>query len=215
MASQNWRFHTMATTTAHPTTTPTTVRVEVERELSGPQWCARFPRSSSIADLRPSFQLPVNDFVWAMEQAGASVVINNTFRPLESCYLMHYAWLIHQQLIDSAKVPDKDGVLIRWEHPTKEASLKAAQAMCERYAILRLKTKPALDSRHSHGEAIDMSISWSGELDIKNKQGEKIKIASTPKNGMNPDLKEVGASYGVIKYFRGYDDVPHWSTDGH
>lgn len=205
---------TRATTNTQPTTTPTTVRVEVEREFSGAQWCPRFPRSRSIADLRPAFQLPLSDFKWALEQAGAVVEVTNTFRPIESCYLMHYAWLIYREEIDPAKVPAMKGVLIEWNHPTKKLSWSAARDMCKDYSILTLKTKPALDSHHSHGEAVDMIISWNGDLTIKDKNGADIEIVSTPRNGMNLDLKKVGASYGVIKYFDGYKDVPHWSTDG-
>lgn len=202
------------TATLTPNTDTTPVVVKVEKELSGRQWCSRFPRSKSVADLRPSFQLPVSDFIWALEQAGARVVITNTLRPPESCYLMHYAWRINQRQIDPSQVPPMDGVNIQWEHPTKEASLQAAHAMCEGYAILRLKVKPALDSRHSHGEAIDMIISWAGTLQIQDKGGRLVTISSMPKDGMNGDLKTVGASYGVMKYIKGYDDVPHWSRDG-
>ncbi|CAJ0818191.1 hypothetical protein LMG19087_03349 [Ralstonia wenshanensis] len=31
----------------------------------------------------------------------------------------------------------------------------------------------------------------------------------------NAKLKEVGRSYGVIKFVGGATDKPHWSTDGH
>jgi hypothetical protein len=42
-----------------------------------------------------------------------------------------------------------------------------------------------------------------------------VQIASLPRTGMNPDLKTVGASYGVIKFVGGASDMPHWSADGH
>ncbi|MFT0735958.1 hypothetical protein [Ralstonia wenshanensis] len=32
---------------------------------------------------------------------------------------------------------------------------------------------------------------------------------------VNAKLKEVGRSYGVIKFVGGATDKPHWSTDGH
>ena len=41
-----------------------------------------------------------------------------------------------------------------------------------------------------------------------------VEIASGPRDGMNPELAKVGASYGVIKFYGGAVDRPHWSTNG-
>ena len=71
--------------------------------------------------------------------------------------------------------------------------------------------QPALKSRHVEGNAIDMTISWTGKLGIKNKSGALTTISSTPRNGFNAELRRVGKSFGVTKH---PTDPPHWSTDG-
>jgi hypothetical protein len=82
----------MATQTIRltPHTDPTPAVVERERELSGAQWCARFPGSKDVSKLRPSFQLPVSDFISAIESAGGSVKVNAAYRPAERAYLMEW-----------------------------------------------------------------------------------------------------------------------------
>ncbi len=72
--------------------------------------------------------------------------------------------------------------------------------------------EPALTSRHTEGHAVDMSISWSGNLSITNASGATVVINTTPRTGMNAQLIQVGASYGVVKL---QSDPPHWSNDGH
>jgi hypothetical protein len=37
-------------------------------------------------------------------------------------------------------------------------------------------------------------------------------IASGPRDGSNPELIKVGATFGVMKLV---SDPPHWSDDGH
>ncbi len=77
-----------------------------------------------------------------------------------------------------------------------------------------LNVAPSLKSRHTEGNAIDMNISWMGDLKIKNKKGEDVLIKTFPKDGMNTELHTVGKSFGIIKYHGGSKDRPHWSTDG-
>jgi hypothetical protein len=57
-----------------------------------------------------------------------------------------------------------------------------------------------------------MTISWGGTLNIRDFNGKVHAIASGPRNGSNPDLIAVGATFGVIKLVT---DPPHWSDDGH
>jgi hypothetical protein len=38
---------------------------------------------------------------------------------------------------------------------------------------------------------------------------------TTPRTGMNLQLKAVGLTYGVKKFVNGNADRPHWSTTGH
>lgn len=71
---------------------------------------------------------------------------------------------------------------------------------------------PSRNSRHVEGKAVDMNISWSNSIAITTKSGSIEIIESLPRDGRNNHLKEIGASYGVI---RNSADYLHWSTDGH
>jgi len=59
-----------------------------------------------------------------------------------------------------------------------------------------------------------MNISWVGPLYISDAYGRKVVITTEPRTGMNSSLQEVGKTYGVIKFWKGAKDIPHWSTDG-
>lgn len=206
----------MATITAKatPITDTTPVVVDVARELSGSQWCGRYPRSRSIVTLKPEFQLAVSSFLFALEQAGASCEIANTFRPLEACYLMNHAWKIWKGQENPSSVPPMDGVGINWQHKTRDESIAAAYQMCVGYKILSLEDAPALESNHTKGLAIDVSISWTGPLTVKDGNNKIVKIETAPRNNMNQELWKLGASYGVKRYYRPEKDKPHWSVDG-
>jgi hypothetical protein len=179
------------------------------RELSGPAWVQRFKGSRSPDDLATSFQSGVKKFLEALDAAGANVTISATFRPPERAYLMHYAWEIAHGNINPRNVPALTGVDIEWVHPTLAASRAAAQAMVDAYDMAQVA---ALRSRHTQGKAIDMSIAWSGTLNIKNASDQTVAIATSPRTGGNSRLHAVGRTYGVIKLV---SDPPHWSSDGH
>jgi hypothetical protein len=85
----------------------------------------------------------------------------------------------------------------------------AAGAMVQAF---RLRYGPGRESRHVGGRAVDLAISWSGDLTIRRKDGKSVTITSLPRNGENLDLHRVGATYGVHKLVA---DPPHWSEDGH
>lgn len=182
---------------------------------SGPEWVEQFPTSSSVDDLKEPFRNNVRNFLAALAKAGARVVVTDTFRPPQRVYLMHWAFAIANGTANPAKVPPLDGVDIQWVHtdaagnPDGAATKAAAAAMVKAYGIV---FAPALGSRHTDGLAVDMTISWSGNLTIKNASGSPLSIAHPPANGMNPGLHAVGATYGVIKLV---SDPPHWSSDGH
>jgi hypothetical protein len=59
--------------------------------------------------------------------------------------------------------------------------------------------------------AIDMKITWTGNLRIRKADGQYLTIASSPRDGTNRDLVEVGKSY---KVFHLASDPPHWSESG-
>lgn len=185
------------------------------KELSGAQWVARFPDAGTTSTLSNDFRPGCEAFIAAMRAAGASVTISSTRRPAERAWLMHHSWRVHKKTLNPDNVPAKAGVNIDWVHRKADgtmdltASRRAATAMVNGYDIA---FQPAINSRHTQGLAIDMTISWTGKLNIKNKSGAVVTISSTPRNGANTELRKVGKTFGVTKH---PTDPPHWSTDGH
>jgi hypothetical protein len=187
---------------------------------SGSSWTNQFPTGSSTADLSSPFRANAESFISALRQAGATVSISATYRPLERAYMMHYSWLIEKKQINPANVPAKNGVDICWLHrnadgtPNIASSRTAATQMVTAFGLDRKSQyAPALESRHTARAAVDMNISWSGTLKIRDASGNLVKIATTPRTGAgNRELRAVGATYGVYKLPK---DPPHWSDNGH
>jgi hypothetical protein len=183
--------------------------------LSGPEWVPEFSTSKKIDDLTEPFRTNVKRFLVALKAANATVVVADTLRRPERAYLMHFSFAIAREDADPARVPPRAGVDIQWVHRTStggsdaRASKEAAARMVEGYGIV---FKPALNSRHTEGNAIDMSISWIGDLVIAKADGTSVTITSAPRDGNNASLQQVGSSYGVVKLVT---DPPHWSVDGH
>lgn len=186
------------------------------KTLSGASWVAKFPTSTSTADLVDPFKSNVSSFIAALQKAGATVSIGATLRPKQRAYLMHWSFRIAKQGYDPTKVPGMTGVDIEWVHRTPaghvdlKASRSAASEMVAGYGIVY---RPALSSRHTEGKAIDMTVTWSAaDLTIAPPKGTPVSIKSKPRDGGNPELHKVGKSFGVIKLV---SDPPHWSSDGH
>lgn len=183
--------------------------------LSGADWVDQFPNSSSVDDLKEPFRTSVKNFLAALNKAGATVSVAATYRPPERAYLMHCSFLIGRNGLDPSTVAAMSGVNIDWIHRDANgnmdplASRQAANQMVAGYGIVYL---PALTSRHTEGQAIDMDISWSGVLTIGQADGTTAAISSNPRTGANTSLQAVGAGYGVHKLAT---DPPHWSSDGH
>ena len=184
-------------------------------EPSGVAWVARFPTSRTTDSLESGFRPKCEAFLAALGAAGADVEISATFRPPERAYLMHWSFLIHTGEVHPADVPAMLGVDIAWVHlrangtADDAASRAAAAAMVDAYEIA---FRPSLASLHTVGKAIDMSIAWTGILQIKQRNAKTKAIASLPRSGLNHDLWTVGATYGVFKL---PSDKPHWSSTGH
>jgi hypothetical protein len=184
--------------------------------LSGSSWVTKYPNSSDTADLTEPFRANVKKFIAALQAAGATVSIDTTLRSKERAYLMHWAYRIAKEGDDPTKVTELAGVDIEWVHRDSKgntdlnASKLSAQQMVTAYGIV---FKPALTSRHTEGDAIDMTITWTTpELKIKDGSNTDVVIKTGAKNGSNPELHKVGKSYSVIKLV---SDPPHWSNDGH
>ena len=145
------------------------------KQLSGLPWVVKFPTSRSTDDLTEPFRSNCKKFVAAMQAAGANVTIAATLRPQQRAYLMHWSFRIAKELFDPELVPGMDGVDIGWVHRDTMGrvllaeSRDAAAMMVTGFVIV---FRPALTSRHSEGNAIDMGIFWTTpELKIKNAFG--------------------------------------------
>jgi len=193
---------------------PPTPSIPETVNLSGKSWVSEFPTSKSLDDLDNNFKDAMQKFINALTEAGANITINTTRRPKERAYLMHWSWKIVKENYDASNIPAEPGVNINWWHEDQETSKSAAQEMVDGYGINNLGVAPSLTSRHIEGKAIDMSISWSGDIKIKKNDGSEETITTSPNDGTNSKLIEVGASYGVIHFKDVEKDKPHWSTDG-
>jgi hypothetical protein len=199
--------------------------------FSGALWTVDsvYPTSDSIDSLEPQFRSNVKDFLAALTAAGASVEITATRRPRQRAYLMHYSWCIWSrwQSTSPAHVPPfmpragESTIEIQWLHktlagaPDLAASLAAAQEMVTGFEIGHLHVPPALNSNHIAGKALDMVISWDGDLSLKEKSGRSSAITYGAKDGTNPHVIAVGKSYGVYHYIDVMADQPHWSVNGY
>src|SRR5688572_11746872 len=121
--------------------------------LSGPSWCALYPTGRTTASLVQPFRSNVQRFITALERGHVRVSVNATLRPPERAYLMRVAWDIAHGSVDPRRAPTWAGVDVNWWHGDARASVAAAKAMVETYA---LAYKPSLNSRHIEGRAIDM-----------------------------------------------------------
>jgi hypothetical protein len=195
--------------------------------LSGRSWVDLFPTSTSLDDLDPTFKAKVRAFADALVAAGADIEITASRRPRERAYLMHYAWAIWKHREDPKSIPafkprgGEAAVDIQWLHTTATgapdigASRDAAAEMVAGYQMLKLGTPPALNSNHIAGKALDMVVTWDGDLAVDDKDGKVHTITSTPRDSTNADLIKVGKTYGVIHFVNVLKDRPHWSVDGH
>jgi len=194
--------------------------------LSGASWVRQFPTSTNINDLEPSFRTKVTEFTGALRAAGAKINVSVTYRPPQRAYLMHYCWCIWKRKVNPRSVPafvpqgSEQPVDIQWLHtlPTGEPDLPksyaAAYEMVAAYGMINLGVAPALKSNHTVRKAVDMTIRWTGSLDIKDKVGLVKKIASAPRDGTNAELIAVGSTYKVYHFHKVMSDKPHWSYNG-
>jgi hypothetical protein len=109
----------------------------------------------------------------------------------------------------ASAVPPEPGCTIIWDHGNEQQSRDAAREMRD---LFNIAYRPSLNSRHIEGKAIDMTISWSGDLVMRDAQGNLVNVPPPRSGDINARLRQVGAGYDVIKLL---SDKPHWSTDGH
>lgn len=180
--------------------------------LSGAAWWhanqAKFPNSNKLADLTPPFREKALAFATALQAAGASVSVSSTLRHPLRAYLMHWCWKISKRMVDPGAVPAKAGVDIIWDHGNLAASRRAAEEM---RSLFGMRFIASLNSNHIRGEAVDMTIGWSGTLRIRDAAGNSQNIGAPRSGANNSALHSVGRSYGVKKLV---GDDPHWSLRG-
>lgn len=144
--------------------------------------------------------------------------------------MMHYSALVANGKIKPWEVPDSIHIRgessharIEWTHTDsngrvdEKASRQGAKEMMIKF---KMAHPAALDSNHVRGKAVDVSITWSGVLKIKDKKGKEHEIKTTPRHGGTPtepsgnkELKSVAETYGVKKLLA--NDPPHWSENGY
>lgn len=181
--------------------------------LSGKAWWranqTRYPNSSSVDDLEPGFRSRAEDFIACLRSAGASVVISSTRRNAIRAHLMHYSWQVGHGDISPKDVPTIGGLDIDWDHGDDDASRTAAMEMVNLFGMAFIAS---LTSNHIIGKAIDMTISWTGTLELTRPAPLLARIDVPPRSGQNRELQEIGASVFDVHKLR--SDPPHWSYNG-
>ena len=181
--------------------------------LSGATWWhanqANYPNSSRLADLVSPFREKAMRFIAALQAAGAQVSVTSTLRNPIRAYLMHYSGKVASGAVAPSAVPAKAGCPIAWDHGNLASSKAGAREM---YQLFGIKFPASLTSLHIQGQAVDMTIGWSGILNIADANGVKHALGAPRSGETNSGLHAVGATYGVHKLL---SDAPHWSSTGH
>ncbi len=174
------------------------------------------PNSSDVEKLAEPFRSQAKAFINALTSAGAIVKVTATKRSARRAYLFHWSWLISLGRCKASEVnPLMPEVDIQWDHGNDADSRMGAQQMVTGFglAVPPVSTNaPALTSNHIEGLAIDLEITWTGTITVKNKSNQDVQITFMPDVNANRILHSVGESYGVKKLAT---DAPHWSHDGH
>jgi hypothetical protein len=207
VGGSTWRSLSAGTTvTAPPTPTG-------NASLSGASWWhanqANYPNSAKLADLASPFREKAIKFIEALKAAGAQISVSSTLRNPTRAHLMHYSGKVAGGAVAPSAVPAKAGCPINWDHGNLARSKAAAQEM---FHLFNIKFPASLTSLHIPGEAVDMTIGWTGILSITDATG-RVHAIGAPRSGeTNGELHAVGATYGVHKLL---SDAPHWSSTGH
>lgn len=199
---------------------PVVMKVNTDQNYlkSGKYWLEwadkNAPQINDIKTLESNFQSKVIAFKETLEQAGAKVDVRETRRSVKRAYLYHWCWRIAEKKCRAKDATKISGVDIIWDHGNDEDSIKGAKVMESGFRLApypRSKIPPSPKSLHIQGEAVDMAIIWVGEIEVKRKDGTKVKIYYNNNPNLNTVLIEVGKSYGVIKNTK---DGIHWSKNG-
>ena len=173
--------------------------------------------SKNVDDLAEPFRSSAKAFIKALEDAGAKVDVTNTRRSAKRAYLFHWSWKISQGRATGAQgdLDKLTGVEIQWDHGNDAASKAGALEMVNGFGLAvppKSTNPPSKSSNHTEGTAIDMTISWTGTIQVKKKDNTVVALPFNANVNANTALHDVSASYGVRKLAT---DAPHWSADGH
>jgi hypothetical protein len=169
-------------------------------------------KSDDVDDLSDPFKTNVKAFMKALVDAGAKIKVTTTTRDAKRAYLFHWSWLIALGKAEPSEATAMSGVDIQWDHGS--TSKDGAQEMVDGFSLAvppDSTNAPALMSNHIAGKAIDMYITWTGELKVKKKDGTIVNVPYLNNANLNAKLHAVGESYSVKKL---KTDAPHWSIDG-
>lgn len=178
-------------------------------------WADAYARNSDrVDDLSPVFRESVKHFIKALTNGGAKVSISSTKRSDKRAYLFHWSWKISQGVCNPDDAAKMAGVDIEWDHGDLRKSRAGALEMVNGFGLAvppRSTNAPSLASNHISGDAIDMSISWSGTIKVKKKDGTEVSLSNASNTATTTTLHKIGESYGVKKLVT---DAPHWSLTG-
>jgi hypothetical protein len=192
--------------------------MSMAKTKSGKSWVTwantNAKNSTNIDDLVDPFKSNAKAFIKALEDAGATVKVSTTKRDAKRAYLFHWAWLIGLDKSKASAATAMAGVDIEWDHGDAAKSKAGAKEMIDGFGLAvppKSTNAPALASNHIAGKAIDMDITWTGELKVAKKDGTIETVVFMKDPNANTKLHQVGESYGLKKL---KTDAPHWSHDG-
>jgi hypothetical protein len=171
--------------------------------------------SDNVEDLVEPFRSNAKSFIKALKDAAAAVIVSTTRRSDKRAYLFHWSWKISQGKCKASDPPKLEDVDIQWDHGTEADSTRGALEMVNGFGLAvppQSVNPPSLTSHHITGNAIDMTIKWTGTMNVKKKAGTTVAVPFMSNVNVNSALHSVGDSYGVKKL---RTDAPHWSIDGH
>ena len=183
-------------------------------QLSGETWWranqGKYQNRRGLEYLTGSFRENATRFVSALRKAGATISIGSTLRHKTRAHLMHYSWQLSKGNVRAKDVPSLQGLSIEWDHGDESVSRKAAGKMKQ---LFNMAYYASLTSNHIRGHAVDMTITWKGNLTVKIPGRHEAEVIRTgPRNGSgNRQLHQLGREFGVKKLVK---DAPHWSHNG-
>ena len=199
-------------------TVPPVNKDKIKVEKSGKYWVdwadKNAENSNKLDDLEASFKVQAAAFIKALENAGAKVRITTTKRSAKRAYLFHWSWKIALGKCKASDASKMEGVAIQWDHADAGKSKSAAQEMVDGFGLAvppKSTVAPSKTSNHIIGKAIDLTITWTGSIKIKKKDGTEVAVNYVSNVNGNTALHAVGKSYGLIKHT---GDAPHWSYNG-